>query len=103
MGTDSAGKFGSTDVCSQNTMGSVAAETARTFQIVVAATRQLGIGKNGALPWRLPADLAYFKELTLATRDPQKQVAIAFAPVRKKQSFRAEPLSLLVSFCRMPW
>ena len=94
---------GSLVVPTSDTMATVAAETARTFQIVVAATRQLGIGKNGALPWRLPADLAYFKELTSATRDPQKQVASAFAPVRKKQSFRADRLRLLVSFCRMLW
>lgn len=38
------------------------------FQIVVAAERNLGIGYDGSLPWKLPADMAYFKELTSKTR-----------------------------------
>jgi dihydrofolate reductase len=44
-----------------------------TYQLVVAATRKLGIGKAGTMPWRLPRDLAYFKELTSKTVDPTKQ------------------------------
>ncbi|KAL6771185.1 hypothetical protein ACKKBF_B34280 [Auxenochlorella protothecoides x Auxenochlorella symbiontica] len=47
-----------------------------TFQIVVAATRQLGIGKGGTLPWKLPGDMAYFKELTCRTADPAKRNAV---------------------------
>ena len=35
-----------------------------TFQLVVAATRKLGIGKAGSMPWKLPGDMAYFKEIT---------------------------------------
>lgn len=87
----------------------MAAEQARrTFQIVVAATKQLGIGKGewgsgvghyrtaapahccqrlfrtvrsrllagGILPWSLPGDLRYFKELTSRTVDPGKQNAV---------------------------
>lgn len=37
----------------------------RSFVVIVAATAgSLGIGKNGALPWRLAADMAYFKRCT---------------------------------------
>ena len=49
---------------------------ARTFQLLVAATRQLGIGKDGKLPWKLAGDMAYFKELTLKTKDSSKQNAV---------------------------
>jgi len=39
----------------------------RFFQVVVAATRGMGIGKGGTLPWSLPGDMAYFKKLTSTT------------------------------------
>jgi dihydrofolate reductase len=35
-----------------------------TVSLVVALSRDLVIGKSGGLPWRLPADLRYFRELT---------------------------------------
>lgn len=34
------------------------------FEIVVAADEQGGIGRAGGLPWRLPGDLAFFRQLT---------------------------------------
>ncbi|XP_071731504.1 bifunctional dihydrofolate reductase-thymidylate synthase-like [Rutidosis leptorrhynchoides] len=39
----------------------------RTYQIVVAATRDFGIAKDGKLPWKLPSDLNFFKEITTST------------------------------------
>ncbi|KAK2660574.1 hypothetical protein Ddye_007107 [Dipteronia dyeriana] len=51
-------------------------EPRRTYQVVVAATRDMGIGKDGKLPWRLPSDLKFFKELTVTTSDPGKKNAI---------------------------
>ena len=56
---------------------SAAAEAGpRTFQLVVAATKQLGIGRNGSLPWKLPGDMAYFKDITTKTADVRKQNAV---------------------------
>lgn len=48
----------------------------RTYQVVVAATRTMGIGKDGKLPWRLPSDLKFFKDVTVTTTDPAKKNAI---------------------------
>ncbi|WP_404442232.1 dihydrofolate reductase [Sutcliffiella horikoshii] len=35
------------------------------ISIIVAVDKNNLIGKNNDLPWRIPADLAYFKEITL--------------------------------------
>lgn len=48
----------------------------RTYQVVVAATRDMGIGKEGNLPWKLPSDLKFFKELTATILDPTKKNAV---------------------------
>lgn len=47
----------------------------RTFDIVVAATPQLGIGKNGTIPWTIRADLNFFKKVTTETKDQTKKNA----------------------------
>lgn len=37
----------------------------KNFTIIVAATAgSHGIGKGGSLPWNLPADMAFFKQIT---------------------------------------
>lgn len=36
----------------------------REFSVIVAATKSMGIGKNGTLAWSIPSDMARFKSLT---------------------------------------
>ncbi|XP_057766018.1 putative bifunctional dihydrofolate reductase-thymidylate synthase isoform X2 [Salvia miltiorrhiza] len=48
----------------------------RTYQVMVAATQDMGIGKDGKLPWRLPSDLKFFKDITMNTSDPDKKNAV---------------------------
>lgn len=38
------------------------------FSLIVAATKDGVIGKNGDLPWRIPSDLSYFKRMTMGKK-----------------------------------
>ena len=42
------------------------------IKAVLAATKEMGIGLGSTLPWRLPKEMAYFKQLTTSTSDPMK-------------------------------
>ena len=46
------------------------------FDILVACTREGGIGKNGSIPWYLPPDLKYFRKITTKTVCATKQNAV---------------------------
>lgn len=46
------------------------------FDILVACTRNGGIGKEGSIPWYLPPDLKYFREITTNTVCPTKKNAV---------------------------
>ena len=48
----------------------------RGFQIVVALCDGGGIGFKGQLPWKVPADMKHFRQLTSAVRDPTKHNAV---------------------------
>ncbi|KAI4342149.1 hypothetical protein MLD38_026804 [Melastoma candidum] len=63
-------------IANGNCNGSVPSSSLRTYHVVVAGTRAMGIGKNGELPWRLPSDLKFFKNLTLTTIETGKRNAI---------------------------
>lgn len=56
--------------------GAAQFDSKRSYQVVVAATRDLGIGKDGTLPWKLPSDLKFFKQITVTTSDPTKRNAV---------------------------
>lgn len=61
----------SVDLCNGKT------NVARPYEVVVAATRNMGIGKDGKLPWNLPSDMRFFKELTTTTSvDGKRNVVI---------------------------
>ena len=45
----------------------------KEFEIVVATDAAQGIGIGGKLPWHLPGDLKFFRELTIKTRSPGKK------------------------------
>ncbi|XP_042397666.1 putative bifunctional dihydrofolate reductase-thymidylate synthase [Zingiber officinale] len=51
-------------------------DSKRSYQVAVAATHDLGIGKDGSLPWKLPSDLKFFKQITVTTSDPTKRNAV---------------------------
>ncbi|MBI4534532.1 MAG: dihydrofolate reductase [Candidatus Melainabacteria bacterium] len=46
------------------------------FDVVVATDLNGGIGKGGSLPWKLSADMRYFKELTTTVSSTNKTNAV---------------------------
>ncbi|XP_047317177.1 bifunctional dihydrofolate reductase-thymidylate synthase-like [Impatiens glandulifera] len=65
------------------------AEPIRTYQVVVAATKGLGIDKDGKLPWDLPTDAKFFMKVTYATSDPTKRNAV----IMGRKSWESIPLA----------
>jgi len=50
--------------------------TMKPLSVIVATTPKGVIGKDGALPWKLPEDMAYFKRVTLATSAAGRRNAV---------------------------
>lgn len=49
---------------------------AAQFALVVAHDQTLGIGKNNGLPWKLPKDMRYFRELTTKVANADRKNAV---------------------------
>ena len=73
----------------------------RRFAIVVAADQNGGIGQAGALPWRLPGEMAYFKRLTSEAPAGQRNAVImgrkTYASIAPRFRPLADRLNLVLS------
>ncbi len=65
------------------------------FHLVVAADKKGGIGQAGALPWKLKADMRYFKELT--TSPDQASIAARYHMDRAIKEKRIYTLETLIA------
>ncbi|KAI3796121.1 hypothetical protein L1987_38785 [Smallanthus sonchifolius] len=63
-------EYSVTEGCNKHT------NSRRTCQVVVVATRDMGIGKHGKLPWKLSFDFKFFKEIITSTSNPTKKNVI---------------------------
>jgi len=52
------------------------AKAAPRLSAIVAVSENMGIGKNGDLPWNLKEEFKYFTRMTKATEDPSKKNAV---------------------------
>ncbi|KAH9616442.1 hypothetical protein KSS87_009412 [Heliosperma pusillum] len=48
----------------------------RTYQVVVAATREGGLGKDGKMAWHIPTDTKFYHDVTTITSNPEKMNAV---------------------------
>ena len=48
----------------------------KNFSIIAAVDQEMGIGRDGQLPWHLAEDLKYFSRITKTTESPNLQNAV---------------------------
>jgi dihydrofolate reductase len=48
----------------------------KPISLVAAVDSNMGIARGGAIPWKLPEDLAFFKTLTTSVMDPENINAV---------------------------
>ncbi|EOA27011.1 hypothetical protein CARUB_v10023109mg [Capsella rubella] len=58
-----------------NNVQSTVSVTRRSYQVVIAATRDMGLGMDMKLPWDLPMEYEFFQGVTTKTSDPKKRNA----------------------------
>ncbi|CAO3595850.1 unnamed protein product [Absidia cylindrospora] len=77
----------------------------KSYTLIVAATKTLGIGIGGGLPWRLPKDMAFFKHVTtlIPTTSPQHlQNVVIMGRVTWELYHQSFALSLVASISSFP-
>lgn len=73
-----------------------------SFDVVVACDLNRGIGKNSQLPWKIPGDLKFFKELTCAVSLPGRRNAVimgrkTWESIPEKRRPLAERINVVVT------
>lgn len=64
--------------------------TRRSYQVVIAATRDMGLGMDMKLPWDLPKEYRFFMDVTTKTSDPKKRNAT----IMGRKSWESTPLEI---------
>lgn len=76
----------------------------RTFSLVVAICKNMGIGKDGALPWKLSEDLKHFRRVTengtvIMGRKTWDSIPERFRPLKNRKNIVLSSNSQLSSDC----
>ncbi|XP_010429077.1 PREDICTED: bifunctional dihydrofolate reductase-thymidylate synthase 1-like isoform X2 [Camelina sativa] len=71
-----------------NAQSTVSSITRRSYQVVIAATRDMGLGMDMKLPWDLPFEYEFFQRVTTRTSDPKKRNAT----IMGRKSWDSTPL-----------
>ncbi len=73
------------------------------FDIVVGVhADNWAIGAEGKIPWKCPADMKFFKELTTTTRDPAKTNAVIMGRATFESMGKPLPNRLNIVLSKMP-
>ncbi|VVB08492.1 unnamed protein product [Arabis nemorensis] len=76
--------------CNNGQRSTVSVVTRRSYQVVIAATKDMGLGMNMKLPWDLPTDYQFFQDVTTRTSDPMKRNAI----IMGRKTWESNPLEV---------
>ncbi|ANM62397.1 Bifunctional dihydrofolate reductase/thymidylate synthase [Arabidopsis thaliana] len=73
-----------------NGQSAVSVTRRRSYQVVIAATRDMGLGMDMKLPWDLPSEYQFFQDVTTRTSDPTKRNAT----IMGRKSWESTPLEI---------
>lgn len=73
-----------------NNVQTTVSVTRRSYQVVIAATRDMGLGIDMKLPWDLPFEFKFFQGVTTRTSDPKKRNAT----IMGRRSWESTPLEI---------